>query len=146
VWGNHDYPVCHGAGRDGEPAWYPDEVVEFASRLLPRLELDGCLFTHVEPWLDTDVELNLWYIEGPPDTPEKAQRSFDATPHEIMFVGHFHRWLIATPGDILRWVGDRPIRLAADQRYLILVDAICEGRCAVFDTESRVLNPVCVGS
>jgi hypothetical protein len=49
--------------------------------------------------------------------------------------------LIARPGVILGWVGERPIRLDGDTRYLILVAALCDGRCAVFDTDTLELVP-----
>jgi hypothetical protein len=71
----------------------------------------------------------------------KATKSFDAVPHRFMFVGHVHRWLIATPGTILEWNGATPIRWDADNGYLILVAAGCNGDYAIFDADTLELMP-----
>jgi hypothetical protein len=116
-------------------------VLDFMASLRPRLELDGCLFTHVEPWLDPEDISDLWYFGGPPDTPEKAAKSFEAVPHRYMFVGHLHRWLLATPRKVLDWNGETRIRMDGETRYLILVAAVCDGRYAIFDTDTAELVP-----
>jgi len=140
VWGNHDFGICC-APEERTRQKYPDLVLNFMASLRPCLEVDECLFTHVEPWLDPDDISDLWYFDGPPDTPEKAARSFEAVPNRVMFVGHVHRWLIATPGVILGWAGEEPIRLDGDTRYLILVAAVCDGKFAIFDTDTLELIP-----
>jgi hypothetical protein len=140
VWGNHDFGICTAPDEQTRNK-YPDSVLDFMASLRPRLELDGCLFTHVEPWLDPEDISDLWYFDGPPDTPETAARSFEAVPHRFMFVGHVHRWLIATPGTILGWNGETPIRLENDSRYLVLVAAVCNGDYAIFDTDTLELVP-----
>src|SRR5258708_7416668 len=48
VWGNHDFGLCVNLS-DEIRARYPPVVVAYMTSLLPRLEVDGCLFTHVEP-------------------------------------------------------------------------------------------------
>jgi predicted phosphodiesterase len=53
VWGNHDFGLCI------EPvertrARYPASVVEFMTSLRPRLDIGGCHFKHVEPWLNPE--------------------------------------------------------------------------------------------
>jgi len=53
----------------------------------------------------------------------------------------------ATAGDG-GWVdlGEGPIRLEPDQRYLIVVHAVWDGRCVLFDTATGDLVPfVCAG-
>ena len=42
------------------------------------LDVEGCLFTQVEPWLDPEKIEDLWYFDGPPETPEQVARSFAA--------------------------------------------------------------------
>jgi hypothetical protein len=37
--------------------------------------------------------------------------------------------------------GDEPIRFHEDERYLVVVAAVCDGRYAVFDTEAMELTP-----
>ncbi len=140
VWGNHEF----GLSCDADPRaleQYSGTTVDFMRTLQPRLEIDGCLFTHVEPWLDPTVLTDIWHMDDFPDTPEKAARSFDALPHRIMITGHLHRWLIATPEAILGWPGDEPMAFQEGERYLVVVAAICDGRYAVFDTEAMELTP-----
>jgi hypothetical protein len=75
----------------------------------------------------------------------QVARSFDAVPNQIMFVGHFHQWIIATRKEILDWHGVLPIRLDSSERYLILVGAASCGHFAVFDTDTLELIPFTCG-
>jgi len=140
VWGNHDIGLCFDPGEEVCQR-YSAAVLRFMGSLQPRLEIDGCLFTHVEPWLDPHKVEDLWYFDGPPDSPEKFARSFAAFPHRVMFVGHMHRWLLATPGGVLPWRGDRRLCLDSANRYLVVVHAVWDGRCALFDTKTGDLTP-----
>jgi hypothetical protein len=141
VWGNHDIGLCFDPD-DRACRRYSADVLGFMGTLQPRLEIGGCLFSHVEPWLDPHRAEDLWYYDGPPDTAEKLARSFAAVPHRLIFLGHFHRWLLGTAEGILPWRGDRPLSLAGTDRYLIVVHAVSEGRCALFDTEANLLTPL----
>jgi hypothetical protein len=114
-------------------------------RLRPRLEIEGCLFTHVEPWLDPEKFEDLWFFDGPPETPRQVARIFSAVPNRVMFVGHYHRWLLVTPEGLQPWAGGGPIILDAGNRYLVSVSAVCGGKCALFDTETNELVPLDVG-
>ncbi len=140
VWGNHDYGLCVDVD-DKARAKYPAIAIEYMTSLRSRLDVAGCHFTHVEPWLDPKELADLWYFDGPPDEHGKLARIFDAVPNRVMFAGHFHKWLLATPDGITDWMGEAPIRLMEDKRYFVVVGALCEGRYAVFDTESSVLVP-----
>src|SRR6267378_45024 len=51
VWGNNDIGLCFDPC-DEVRQRYSASVLDYMSRLRPSLEIDGCLFTHVEPWLD----------------------------------------------------------------------------------------------
>ena len=140
VWGNHDYGLCVDPD-DEMCAKYPAAVIEYMTSLRPRLDIDGCHFTHVQPWLNPEDVADLWYFEGPPDEQGKLDRIFDSVPNRVMFVGHFHNWLLATPEKISEWNGDRPIRLLDHERYFVVVGALWEGRYAVFDSDTSVLMP-----
>lgn len=140
VWGNHDYGLCVEIDEEARHK-YPAGVIDFMSTLRPRLEVGGCHFTHVEPWLNPESVSDLWYFDGPPDEHGKLARIFDAAPNRVMFAGHFHNWLLATSQGIAPWKGERPIRLQHEERYFVVVGALCEGRFAVFDTEASVLMP-----
>jgi predicted phosphodiesterase len=141
VWGNHDFGLCRDNPRLEDHRRYGESVLAFMSRLQPRLEIDGCLFAHVEPWLNPEQIEDLWYFDGPPETPQQAARSFAAVPNRLIFVGHYHRWRLATPEGVQPWAGDRPIALNADHRYLVAVHAVCAGSCALFDTATGELIP-----
>jgi hypothetical protein len=140
VWGNHDVGLCFDPD-EAVCQRYSAAVLSFMGSLQPCLEIDGCLFTHVEPWLDPHKIEDLWYFDGPPDSPEKLARSFAAVPHRVLFIGHLHRWLLGTPKGLLSWRGEGPVRLDNRARYLIVVHAVWDGKCALFDTETGDLIP-----
>jgi hypothetical protein len=145
VWGNHDFGLCGGNARPEDQARFGARTLDFMARLRPRLEVDGCLFTHVEPWLDPEKIEDLWYFDGPPLTPQRAAQSFAAVPNRVMFVGHYHRWLLASGEGPLPWAGEKPIVLDEDRRYLVAVHAVFAGRCALFDTGTNELVPFSAG-
>jgi hypothetical protein len=140
VWGNHDFGLCF-LPTELVRRRYSPAVLDFMATLQPRLEIDGCLFTHVEPWLDPHKIEDLWYFEGPPDSPEKLARSFAAVPNSVIFLGHFHRWLLGTPAGVQPWKGERPLSLDSAGRHLVVIHAVWAGRCAHFDTNTRCLTP-----
>jgi predicted phosphodiesterase len=139
VWGNHDYGLCVDPDADARSK-YSDRVINFMTSLRPRIEIDGCHFAHVEPWLNPEDVADLWYFEGPPDEHGKLERIFNAVPNRILFAGHFHKWLLATPDGIKEWRGESPIHLGQG-RYFVVVGALCEGRFAVFDSDTSELIP-----
>lgn len=144
VWGNHDFGLCS----QPEPelaARYSREVLDYFASLRPRLEIDGCLFTHVEPWLDPEKLDDLWYFDGIPDTPAKRSRIFAAQSNRLCFAGHFHLWVLATPDGLSDWHGERPVSLAGEQRHFVVIHALCEGRAAIFDTQHGELMPCLLG-
>jgi hypothetical protein len=139
VWGNHDFGLCVDPD-DEICAKYPAAVIDYMTSLRPRLDVEGCHFTHVEPWLNPEEVLDLWYFDGPPNERGKLERIFNAVPNRIMFAGHFHDWLLATPEGISDWQGDGPIRLDQGRSYVV-IGALCEGRFATFDTVTSELVP-----
>jgi hypothetical protein len=139
VWGNHDLGLCHEPDENLRRR-HAGPVLEFLQTLRPRLELAGCLFTHGLPhWDATDPVIS--YVGDEPETAAGRAASFAASDHPALFVGHFHRWLAAAPEGRLAWDGTEPLRLRPGRRYLVVVAAVCDGWCAVLDTESRELVP-----
>lgn len=140
VWGNHDLGFCH----QPDPALlahYPAAACDFLRSLLPHVELGECRFAHVEPWLDPCDPGDINFYEGPPDSSERRARIFAAAPQRFLFSGHLHRWRIVTPERTLEWAGESPVRLAPG-RFFVVVGALCEGHCGVFDTVTTDLTPL----
>ena len=139
VWGNHDYGLCIDPPQELVNKFSPD-VFRFMRRLRPSLDVDGCYFSHVEPWLNPESIFDLWYYDGPPDEHGKLWRIFHAVPNRLMFAGHFHKWLLASPDQIENWQGERAINLA-EGRYFVVIDALCDGHFALFNTTTSELVP-----
>ena len=139
VWGNHDFGLSFQPGTDLRERHGP-AVIDFMTSLKPRLEIDGCYFAHIEPWLNPEELCDLWYFDGLPDEPAKLRRIFEAVPNRLMFAGHFHTWMLASPERIEDWSGESPVSLAGG-RFFVVVGALCDGRFATLDTESSELVP-----
>jgi predicted phosphodiesterase len=146
VWGNHDFGLCRDNPRPEDRRRYGERVLDFMGRLQPRLEVEGRLFTHVEPWLDPEKIEDPCYFDGPPETPEQVARIVASVPNRMMFVGHSHRWLLVTPEGLQPWSGIEPTVLEVGNRYLVAIHAVCAGRCALFDTETNELIPYAAGA
>jgi hypothetical protein len=140
VWGNHDAGLSL-LWSERIKTRIDSQVKRFAATLKPYLVMEGCRFSHIEPWLDAGQLTDLWYFDGPPDTVMKARRSFDAVSERNLFIGHFHKWLAMTPEGPLAWDGEVPLSLSKGHRHLIVVAHLMHGWCATFDTESGLLTP-----
>lgn len=143
VWGNHDFGLAKEPTADMRRKYSPS-ALEYLASLKPRLVIDDCLFTHVEPWLDPEVLTDLWYYEGPPDEASTLARIFNAAPQRLLFAGHFHRWLLAQPESLLPWNGDEPITLKPGRFFTVLAP-VCDGYAATFDTRTSELVPLYCG-
>jgi hypothetical protein len=139
VWGNHDFGLCHEVSEEIRQS-YSDPVLRFMESLRPRLEIAGCLFAHVEPWLDPTVVEDLWFFGGPLTDATRLDRIFGAVKNRLVFAGHYHRWILASPEGIIDWQGESPVRLA-DGRYFVVVHALFGGHYGVLDTETSELTP-----
>lgn len=139
VWGNHDYGLCVEPVA-ADCVKHGDSVIQFLTSLCPRIQIENCYFAHVEPWLNPEDVADLWYFEGPPDKHGHLDRIFNAASCRLSFAGHFHKWLLATPDRVEDWKGDTPIKLVKE-RLFVVIGALCEGRFALFDTETSELIP-----
>jgi hypothetical protein len=140
VWGNHEFGLYAGRG-DSVESLFDWTTLEYMHGLQARMEVEGVLLSHVLPCLDpTDIE-QPWYVERAPRTAAAAARNFAACSHHRIFVGHFHRWLAVTSDGAMDWVGDRPISFDPGRRYLVIVAAVRDGWCAIYDTATDVLTP-----
>jgi hypothetical protein len=138
VWGNHDLGLCHEP-EEQVRARYAGPVLDYMATLRPRLELAGCLFSHGLPCWDP-ADPAVYYTGATPATDKGRLASFAASRCRVTFVGHFHRWLAATPEEPLAWDGG-PITLDAGQWHLVVVAAVCDGWCATYDADAGRLVP-----
>ncbi len=140
VWGNHDHGLCRDVSADAR-AKFPAAALAYMATMRPRLELAGCHFTHVEPWLNPESIEDLWCFSGRPDEPDRFRKSFAAIPHRVACIGHFHRWLAVTETGPLAWTGTTPLPFEPGRRYLVVVGPLFRGDFAVIDTDRWVLEP-----
>src|SRR5262249_29798910 len=108
VWGNHDLGLCHEVD-EGTRRRFPHQVHDFVRALAPGLEVESCLFTHGLPFWDA-TDPCIYYVGGKPEEPESLDRCFRASTVRVMFLGHFHRWVLVTTAGHHRWAGESPIR------------------------------------
>jgi len=137
VWGNHDYNLCSASAAELAERFAPI-VHEFFASLRPRLELEDCLFTHVEPWLDTAYMPNLWHFGRPDKEESERETLFAMTSHRVMFAGHYHRWLHLTPRKNVLIGGDQMD--LSKGRHFVVLGALCNGQFATYDTTSGALQ------
>jgi len=141
VWGNHDIGLSHEVSDEIRNEAEPD-LLEFASRLEPHLVLENCRFSHIEPWRDPTSIPDLWHIGEMSDLLSRAPRCFSAVPEAFLFMGHYHRWLIAgSDGTVIPEV-ERPLLLTSAARYLVVTGAVKHGWCATFDSITAELTPI----
>ncbi|WP_435017655.1 metallophosphoesterase family protein [Tundrisphaera sp. TA3] len=141
VYGNHDHGLCV----DPSPfalERYSRRVFDYMATLLPRMEIDGFLLAHREPWLDCREITDIWHADERPLTPDLIARSFDATPHHAILIGHFHRWLALDRRGPLPWDGREPFRFRPEAPTMMVVHAVCDGYAAILDTGTGRLDPL----
>jgi predicted phosphodiesterase len=146
VWGNHDFVLCRNVDDRYLTRYAGSPVLEFMAGMLPTLVVGDCHFSHLEPLGDPHDVSHLWSLEDKPsDFMELASLSFAAVDHGVLFIGHYHRWWAATSTGSLDWVGDRPLELAANQRYFVVVGPVLGGWCGWLDTDAGILLPIRIG-
>jgi hypothetical protein len=141
VWGNHD------AGLSGDVPDYMQReadpvLLAFASRLEPQIVVENCRFSHIEHWLNPATIEDLWHFDGMPDSLERASLSFNAVTERLLFMGHYHRWLVVSSDGTVRWDITQPLVLAPPDRHLVVLGAVVDGWCATFDSITATLTPI----
>ena len=143
VWGNHDFVLCRNVDHRFLTRYAGSPVLDYMAGMLPTLVVGDCHFSHLEPLGDPHDVAHLWSLKDKPfDFMELAALSFAAVDHRLLFIGHYHRWWAATSEGRLDWAGDRPLELAANQRYFVVVNAVLGGWCGWLDTDAGVLLPL----
>lgn len=141
AWGNHDFALSYQVPDELRERADP-ELLAFSTQLQAQLVVGGCRFCHIEPWKDPFDLMDLWTMDGFPETAERAEKTFAAVPERIVFVGHFHQAMATGRAGRLEWDGIGPIRLAEPDRYLVSVPAVLSGWCALFDTGRSELTTI----
>ena len=146
VWGNHDFVLCRDVDERYLVRYAGTSILDFMAGMLPTLIVGDCHFTHLEPLGDPHDVAHLWSLKDKPfDLMELASLSFAAVDHRLLFIGHYHRWWAATPEGPLDWAGDRPLELAPDRRYFVVVGPVQGRWCGWLDTDAGVLMPIRIG-
>ena len=140
VWGNHDCGLCRNV-KEETRFDHLRATLDYYASFRPRLELAGCHFSHIEPFLDPERAEDLWTFEGRPEDEDRTAKSFAAIPHRAAFIGHFHRWLAMTETGRVEWDGSAPLHFEPQKRYLVVVAPLFRGEFAVIDTDRWILTP-----
>ncbi len=141
VFGNHDYGLSTPPS-DYIRERFSERVLAYMGSLLPRMEFEGCFFAHREPWLDCSDVAQVWHVDEEPLTPSSIARSFDAAASRSIFIGHFHRWAAFARSGLIDWEDGTSLALCDDGPTLVVVNAVCDGHAATFETTTRVLTPL----
>jgi len=139
VWGNHDFGLCRNV-KEETRFDHGRATLDYYATFQPRLELGGCHFSHIEPFLDPEAG-DLWTFEGRPEDEDRTAKSFAAIPHRAAFLGHFHRWLAMSTRGRVEWDGSTALHFEPDSRYLVVVAPLFRGEFAVIDTDRWILTP-----
>lgn len=105
------------------------------------MEWGDLILSHVYPFLDASDVMS-YYTGMQPEDQQTLEECFSRVAHRVMMVGHFHRWLAATPAGPIDWDTDLPFELNVGQRYFFVIHAVTDGRAAVYDNELNVLTPI----
>lgn len=140
VFGNHDLGFCHEPD-ESVLCKYSNQVRHYMAQLTSRLQIEDFLFCHGLPhWDATDPVI--YYLAKGPEEEGEVHACFQSARCRIIFVGHFHRWFVATEHARLSWQGESPITLTSTNRFLVVVGAVCDGWCAVYDTATHLFTPI----
>jgi predicted phosphodiesterase len=141
VWGNHDFALSHDVPEEIRKRADPD-LLAFSTLLQPQLVVGSCRFCHIEPRKDVFDLMDLWTMDGFPETAERAEKTFAAVPERIVFMGHLHWAMVAGRAGRIEWDGVETLRLSGPDRYLFAVPAVLSGWCALFDTDRSELTTI----
>lgn len=140
VWGNHDFHLCHDISNDSRGK-FASTTFDFMQKMRPHLEIDGCYFSHKDASIDPHDVGQLWGFEDDSlDLGARARAAFAANQYGRQFMGHYHCWWAATPEGPINWDGSNPLVLNPRERYVVIIGGVFQGKCAVFDTVTGVLD------
>jgi hypothetical protein len=140
VWGNHDFGICtmpiNALALPFRPA-----TLSYLRSYSPRLVIEDCHFSHIEPCLDPESVVDLWQTPDVPNSAAGLERNWVAVPERRMFMGHLHRWYAGSSVGVSDWLGSDPLATGGPGRHLVVIGAVCDGCCATLDTVTGWLRP-----
>lgn len=143
VWGNHELGFCVGPPSD-VVMQFDVNVRRYLGSLQPSMELGNLHFSHGMPhWDATDPVV--YCLGEPPWDGVAAQKVFKAFPHQVFFMEHCHRWFITSSAGEVETGVDHLFVFSDAERYLVVVNAVVDGWCAILDTDAKSLTPCFVG-
>jgi len=143
VKGNNDFSLENLLlGRPPELWRGTEPLLSFLQTLPMTIEWGSFCFAHSLPF---DF-LRAFYEPIDVGTVQRAQEVFLLTPHRVLFCGHSHRSVLfrARGARVSRETvpANRRVHLDPGDRYIHVVGAVSEGECALFDTETWVLERI----
>ncbi len=145
VKGNNDYQVEKMLrGDQADPKAGQESLVAFFNTI-PMMIVEGeVCFAHSLPY----DALRAFYEPIDIGSPKRARKIFQHTPYRILFCGHSHlpvffRWRDeeATRESI---APQQTLSLAATERYIMIVGAVYEGECALYDREAQTYERITI--
>ena len=154
IAGNHDYAVCgltpfdtYATHARESITWTKDQLnepeMEFLRKLplVQDIDLGSVHFTIAHANLSCPEEWGyIWDIDD-------ADLSFQMLQNQICFIGHSHKPIVFTSGDIVDWFILDEIRIADGVKYLINVGSVGQPRdgnpkasYAVYDTDKKMVR------
>ncbi|MCA9106007.1 MAG: metallophosphoesterase [Planctomycetales bacterium] len=140
VWGNHELGLSVETPPDAREK-YSDAVVDYFQSLQASLVFPEFRVTHSLPTVDP-TDPTEFYLADPPSEAQARRDVFDRFPDSLFLLGHFHRWEAYDSRGALAWDGSEVLRFDENERYIVVIDAVMAGNCAVLDTEARQLEPI----
>jgi predicted phosphodiesterase len=136
VKGNNDYQI-ENALKNGclnhIPAPHRKIIQSFLSFIPMRILINNICFTHSLPY----DSIRSFYEPIDTGNIDRAEMIFHDTDYSLIFSGHSHFPILFRnrAGKVSREAIDRntPIMFHADERFIIIVGAVSEGECGVFD-------------
>ncbi|MEZ6059258.1 MAG: metallophosphoesterase family protein [Planctomycetaceae bacterium] len=143
VWGNHELGFCVGNPSDVVMR-FDVGIRRFFRTFRGSLEIGGFHFSHGMPHWDATDPCD-YYTGEPPWNMAAVKKVFARFPHQVFLMGHCHRWYLTNGHGDIPVSGLDPIEFRSGERYLVVVNAVVNGWCAVLDTDANMLTPHSVG-
>lgn len=145
VKGNNDYQVEKMLRNDPENSNSGRDVLVNFFNTLPMMIVAGDVcFAHSLPY----DALRAFYEPIDIGSTKRARKIFQHTPYRMLFCGHSHlpvffRWRDEeTTRETIE--PNRTLSLEGEERYIMIVGAVYEGECALYDREAQTYERITI--